>query len=238
MHPDLVKLLELQDKDLALEEVDQRLAAIQGEAQVLDDAVAESQQALAAARQAASDATERRKDLEAKIETYRVQQERRRQRLEITRPGKEAANLMAELDLARSVLAQEESEWVRLADTVAALETKATEAEERVASLLEEQVPEREALKTRQAEILKERDAKAGEREASATRIDKPLLTKYDRLRRVRSSRVVVAMNGPACGACFTSLPLQVRSEIKAGTTLGWCEVCGVILYDDNTTND
>ena len=39
MHADLVKLLDLQSKDAAIDEVDRRLRALQAEVSVLDQAV-------------------------------------------------------------------------------------------------------------------------------------------------------------------------------------------------------
>jgi predicted nucleic acid-binding Zn-ribbon protein len=134
MHPDVVKLLDLQNKDLDLLEIDTRLADVADAEAGLDRALEEAEQMVSTSAQAVADAVQRRAELEVKIETYRAQQERRRQAIEITHPGKRAATLMAELDLARSVLAQEESEWVRLADRVTSLEGQVTEAEARLLS--------------------------------------------------------------------------------------------------------
>ena len=122
MHPDLAMLLGLQEKDLGLKAVEERLAALNEEVAALDRAVATGEEAHAAAQRAAADAVARRGEAEVKIEAYRAQQERRKHRLEITRPGKVAASIMAELELARSVLTQEESEWVRMDETVRGLD--------------------------------------------------------------------------------------------------------------------
>jgi predicted nucleic acid-binding Zn-ribbon protein len=54
---------------------------------------------------------------------------------------------------------------------------------------------------------------------------------RYERLRSARSSTVVVPLHGTACGACFTTVPLNRRSQIRSGTLIDWCEACGVILY-------
>jgi predicted nucleic acid-binding Zn-ribbon protein len=232
MHPDLAMLLDLQEKDLALQDVKTRLADIHEEVAVLDRAVSEGEEAVAGARRAASDALDRRVQLEEKIEAYRHQQERRRQRLELTRPGKVAAGLMAELDLARSVLAQEESEWLRLSETVQALEGAVEEAEAALEALRQGQDPARAELLSREEAVLSEQETASGEREASASHLSKPLRIKYDRLFHSRGTTVVVALSGPACGACFTTVPLHRRSQIKNGSVLGGCEVCGVILYD------
>lgn len=231
MHPDLEKLLELQEKDLALKDVDQRLAEVREEVALLDKALAVGEEALNAAARAAEDAVERRTETEAKIEAYRVQQERRRQRLEMTRPGKVAASLMAELDLARSVLAQEESEWVRMSETVQGLEEQVAEGTEELEALKKAQEPERAELLTRETKILEEQEEAQKDREDCADKLEKALRIKYDRLYRSRGTTVVVEMNGPACGACFTTVPLHRRSQIKSGAVLGGCEVCGVILY-------
>jgi predicted nucleic acid-binding Zn-ribbon protein len=231
MHPDLVKLLELQERDLALKAVENQVAALHEEVSVLDKAVVTAEEALAAAQRAAADAVSRRTETEAKIETYRTQQSRRKQRLEITRPGKVAASIMAELELARSVLTQEESEWVRMDETVRGLDDQVAQVATELEELKTSQEPERAELLTRESGFLKEQGSAAKKREASSKKLDKPLRIKYDRLYQSRATTVVVAMNGPACGACFTTVPLHRRTQIKNGSVLGGCEVCGVILY-------
>ena len=118
MHADLVKLLDLQSKDAAIDEVDRLLRALQAEVSVLDQAVQRARDSLDGARRAAADGVRRRDELEAKVDSYRILQDRRVQRLETVRNPKEASTLMAELELARSVMAKEETEWVRSAEAV------------------------------------------------------------------------------------------------------------------------
>jgi predicted nucleic acid-binding Zn-ribbon protein len=231
MHPDLAKLLKLQEKDLGLKAVEESLVALHEEVAALDLAVATGEDAHTAAQRAVADAVARRTETEVKIEAYRGQQDRRKQRLEITRPGKVAASIMAELELARSVLTQEESEWVRMDETVRGLEEQVVQAAAELEELKKTQDPERAELLAREESLLAERKSTTRSREASAKKLDKPLRIKYDRLYQSRSVAVVVAMSGPACGACFTTIPLHRRTQIKNGSVLGGCEVCGVILY-------
>jgi len=179
----------------------------------------------------APDGQRRRDELEVKIESYRTLQNRRSQRLEHVRNPKEASTLMAELDLAKSVMAKEEGDWVRSADAVIQLELKVQGEELNLKAVEASQAPERAKLAGRRAALEAERDAVLGERDASAALIDKPLRTRYERLRRTRSSDVVVPLVGGACGGCHTSVPLNRRSQIRAGTVIESCEVCGAILY-------
>jgi predicted nucleic acid-binding Zn-ribbon protein len=231
MHADLVKLLDLQSKDAAIEDVDRRLRELDREVASLDQAIQRARDGLEAARRAAAEGTRRRDELETKVESYRLLQDRRVQRLETVRNPKEASTLMAELDLARSVMAKEENEWVRSAEAVTALERKVSDEETKVEAADLEQAPERARLEERRKALEAEREAAVHERESSAEQIDKPLRTRYDRLRRSRARDVVVPLVGGTCGACHTSVPLNRRSQIRSGAILDGCEGCGAILY-------
>jgi len=231
MHADLVKLLDLQAKDAAVAEAEARLRELDKESEVLDQAIQRARDGLDAARRAASDGARRRDELEARVESYRTLQNRRVQRLETVRNPKEASTLMAELDLARSVIAKEENDWVRNAEAVTALERKVSDEESKVAAADLEQAPERARLAERRQVLEAERDGAVLAREASAEQIDKPLRTRYERLRRSRSRDVVVPLVGGTCGACHTSIPLNRRSQIRSGAILDGCEGCGAILY-------
>ena len=46
---------------------------------------------------------------------------------------------------------------------------------------------------------------------------------------------MIVPLVGGSCGSCHTSIPLNRRSQIKAGSVLDGCEVCGAILYPSET---
>ena len=231
MHADLVKLLDLQAKDAVLTDADQRLAALNQDTAVLDQALQRARESLEAARRALAEGQRRRDEQEAKIESYRLLQDRRRQRLEHVRNPKEASTLMAELDLARSVMAKEEGDWVRAADAVVQLELKVQSEESNLKAVEAAQAPERARVAERRAALEAEREAAMRDREVSAATIDRPLRTRYDRLRRSRTSDVVVPLVGGACGGCHTAVPLNRRSQIKAGTLVDGCEACGAILY-------
>ena len=89
MHPDLVKLLDLQAKDAKVVDVEQRVDALQVELAALDQVVQRARDTLEAATRAAVEAARRRDELEAKVESYRILQDRRRLRLEHVRNPRE-----------------------------------------------------------------------------------------------------------------------------------------------------
>jgi len=231
MHPDLVKLIDLQSKDAAVTAAERRLADLRGETADLDQALQQVRDLLEKARQTAADGQRRRDELESKIESYRILQDRRRLRLEQVRNPKDASTLMTELDLAQSVMAKEENDWVRSAETVVQLELKVKDAERNLEAVEAEQAAERAQVAQRRAVLEAERDATLSVREASAAQLDKAIRTRYDRLRRTRSSDVIVPLVGGTCGSCHTAIPMNRRSQIRAGQLIDACEACGAILY-------
>jgi len=221
----------LQEKDMAVMAADQALAQLQPELLVLDEALAASERGLEQARRGVQEALRRRDELEGRIASYRDKQEQRRQRLEWVKGAKEASTLMAELDLARSVLAKEEAEFMRSGDAVSEAERKAAEAELAFEEVKASQAAAREALAGRRQAIMAEREGAVAARDEAAAAVAAGFLSRYERIRRGKAPLALYALHGDACGHCFTAVPTQRRSLIQRGLSIEACEACGVLLY-------
>src|SRR5204862_5757192 len=144
----------------------------------LDEQLVEAEQIVAGARRGIDDALRRRDELEGKIASYKTMQEQRRQRLEWVRGAKEASTLMAELALARSVLAKEEAEFMRSGDAVGEAERKTAEAENALQLMRDAQAAQREALAGRRQEIAAERESASRTREETSRAVNPALLAR------------------------------------------------------------
>lgn len=231
MHPDLERLLELQAKDLALLGTDLEIKELDRQIAALDAAQDKARAEVEAARKALAESQKRREELEGVIEMQRSQQEKRRARIEQVRTAREVQALMTEVDLARSILANKESDWVKAAEVTQQREGAVAEAEQRLAGLAGDQDGERARLADARRGLEAKRAEALASRNQSATGVERSLLLRYDRLWTSRATTVVVALRGDACGACFTAVPRNRRSQIRAGTHIEGCEACGVILY-------
>jgi uncharacterized protein len=231
VHPDLEALLALQDKDIALSSCDARTKALEPELRALDDQIVAAERVVTQARAGIQAALDRRDGLEGKIASYRTMQEQRRQRLEWVRGAKEASTLMAELDLARTVLAKEEAEFMRSGDAVGEAERKTAEAENALQNVRDAQAAQREAIAGKRQEIAAERETLVVEREQAARGVNPGLLAKYDRIRRGKAPLAAFPLHGSSCGNCFTAVPTQRKALIQRGATIEGCEACGVLLY-------
>ena len=231
MHPDLEALLMLQQKDEAVRATEEALAALQPEVAKLDEALAAVERKLEAARRGIQDAMGRRGELEGKIASYRGMQEARRQRLEWVKGAKEAQTLMAELDLARTVIAKEEVEFLRSGDAVTEAERRAAEAEKGVEDVRDAQRADREMLEGKRQSIMADRERAVVERERATKNVQAGLLVKYEKIRKGKAPVAVYPLRGGSCGHCFTAVPTQRKVLIQRGATIEGCEACGVLLY-------
>lgn len=234
MHADLDNLLDLQTKDLVLLETDVRMKAIADQVATLDSQLESARRELTVAKKRLEDGVKKREDLELRIDSYRTIQDKRRQRLESVKGAREAQAVMTEVEMARTVLVKEEGEWVRAAEAVHDCERGVKAVEDKLAALETEQTAERERLGAELTSLEAVRAEAKATRDASAAEVEKSLRMRYDRLRSARSVAVVVALRGEACGACFTAVPRNRRTQIRAGVLLDNCEACGVILYAED----
>ena len=231
MHPDLEALLALQERDKDVGAVKKALDALLPEEAALDTELGSATKALEDAERGALGAETRKSELEARIAGYKRMQEQRRQQLDYVRGAKEASALMAELDLARSVLVKEETEYLRSGDAIVEAQKRVKDAVKVHEAVVAKQTEARAAIAAKREELsgqLLAAEAARGE----TTRTVKPaLLARYERIRRGRAPAALYPLHHEACGHCHTAVPLQRRVLIQQGQSIEGCEVCGVLLY-------
>ncbi len=231
MDQDLEALLLLQGKDLAVQSIEKELADLEPELERLDTELGEVESQLEAARAEVKDAGETRRELEGKIEGYRLMQDRKRQKLEWVRGAKEASAIMAELDLARSVMAREEAEWIRSADRVQEAEARAAEIDLAFEETKATQTPRREEISSMHAECEARLKVAKRERDRAKKPVSQPLLSRYERILQGNAPMVLFDLHSSACGNCFTTVPMHLRHLIEHDRSIVNCQGCGVMLY-------
>ena len=106
-------------------------------------------------------------------------------------------------------------------------------------------VKEKELLKSEEIKLngekskledeVKEIKAKAEglkiKRNELAVKVDKNVLSKYERLITGRDGLAIVPIRQGACQGCFRILPPQVMNEVKMNIDIIFCEYCSRILY-------
>ena len=235
MHQDLEALLALQADDDVIDGLDRKLRALGPRLSELErrrKAVADH---LAAAEAATSADERKHRELEGRLTDHKQRQERNLQHLDSVKRMREATAAMAQVEQARKILIEEESELNALTRRIADGHKAIAAHREALAVQDEEQAAERETIARERAEIegvLAEARAK---RTQAASQVPRSILAKYDRIRGRRGEQAIYALRGPSCGHCDTAIPLQRRNQMIGTGLIEVCEACGVLLYASAT---
>jgi len=234
VHPDVETLLALQAEDDAVEALQERRQALVARLQDLDRQRQFAADALARARAAVEAEERRQRELQTRIGTHKQMHDRNLAQFDAVKKQREANAAMAQAELTRKVLADEESEMQALARRIADLRQAAAAQESALADVDAEQASARAEVEVEQRALDEQLQAARRKREATSRAVARPLLTRYDRIRTRLQSDAVYALRGPSCGNCDTAVPLQRRHQMAATGAVEVCEACGVLLYATN----
>ncbi len=233
MHPHLEMLMKLQVIDYDLGELERSKDYLPDMMENLRREVVEAETKLADARKQLEEAKVKQKNLELGIKSKEADLQKYQQQMMSIKTNKEYDALVTQIDGIKATISSGETELLETIDLVSKLETDITELAEK-----EKQVKENN---TRQLKILQEKMDSIGtkvsgkqeiRREIVAT-VPRSTLSTYERVRRGKGGRAVVAVKKRACGACFKSLTPKKIQEIKRADRIRSCDNCGALLYWD-----
>jgi predicted nucleic acid-binding Zn-ribbon protein len=230
MASEVEALLALQEDDAKIAELEDRKRLLEPRMAALD----KKREAAAAAvnrSRAAVEAEERRqRELQGKVAQHKQMQERNLAQLDAVKRLKEATAAMAQVESARRIIAEDESELQALARRLGELRTTVATSEATLAEIENEQAAAREEIDKERGEIDQALSAARAERDGKTGGVPRPLLGKYDRIR-TRRTQALYALRGESCGNCDTAIPMQRRNHMAVNGPIDVCEACGVLLY-------
>ncbi|MDH5234836.1 MAG: hypothetical protein OEW77_07725 [Gemmatimonadota bacterium] len=228
---DIQALLDLQSDDLAIHELETKLAALAPRIQELDTRKQRIVDTIA--RQSALVEAEEKKQafLRDKIQEHRQLIERNQAQLDNVKTMRQATAAAAQMEQAKKIVAGEESDLLSLNRKLEEMRGVLNGATKELAELEAEQVTARAEVAAERDEYDKELAAAQAKRTEAAKAVPDALLNRYDRIRNRKRVHVVVPLNALACGACDTAIPMQRRHSMMSGTSIELCEVCGVLMY-------
>ena len=230
MQSEVEALLALQEDDARIKELEQRLHALDPRMAALDKKRENAQTAVDRSRAAVETEERRQRELQGMIAQHKQMQEKNLAQLDAVKRLKEATAAMAQVESARRIIADDESELQALNRRIGELRTTVVTNEANLASVEEEQAAAREEIAKERTEI----DASLAEarttRNGKTGAVPRPLLGKYDRIR-TRRAQALYPLRGESCGNCDTAIPMQRRNQMAVNGPIDVCEACGVLLY-------
>lgn len=232
MNAELEALLVVQQHDDGIREKESRRDSLSPRLAALDKARQRAKDEVARAGTALERELERQRALESRIADHRARHEKNLGVLEHAHKLKEATAAMAQVESAKRVLVEDESELLGLSRRIADLRSAHTASLQALASLEQDQVSTRAALAAEKGTIDAEIAAARSVRDSAAAGVGASLFSRYDRLQTRRRAPVVFAIGTDfSCGNCDTAMPMQRRPAMSHGQLIETCEGCGALLY-------
>ena len=230
MQNDVEVLLALQADDTEISELESRLRALEPRMLALDRKLENAVSALTRARGAVEAEERRQRDLNTKVAAHKQMQERNLAQLDAVKRLKEATAAMAQVESARRIIAEDESELQTISRRLVELRSSVETHELAVAEVEAEQAATRGEIDTERQEIESSLETARRARDDKTAGVARPLLGKYDRIR-TRRPKALYPLRGDSCGNCDTAIPMQRRNLMAVNGAIDVCEACGVLLY-------
>ena len=233
MHPDIQALLTLQDDDLAIDGLEDRLAELAPHLKQLAAAKQAAEAQAAKAREAVSAEERSQVALKTRMEQHRDLQTRNTAQVDMIARPREATAAMAQLEQSKKLMAEDEKALEASNTRLRALRDEVTQRETALIAAMEAESNAQEAVSAQRAEIEGQLKEARTRRATDAEKVNSGFRSKYDRIRAKRRMRAVHPLVGNSCANCDTMVPTQRRNVMTAKGGIDVCEGCGVILYPE-----
>lgn len=231
MHPDVAALLAVQEDDVAIHDLETRLAALRPRLDAMAKERDAALNALEQARQAADHEERRRREVAARVSQHRALQEKNEATLSSVTSMREATAATAQLEQAKRMIDEDERELAAIGQRLVEANRVLDERTRTAHELEEAQSTAHATLAADQANLEGQLAEARRIRDSKAKTVPRSLLTRYERIRSRKRVYAVFPLRGNSCGNCDTMIPLQRRSVMTGSGATEICEGCGVMLY-------
>ena len=231
MHPDVKSLLAVQQDDLDIYALEEKLASLAPRLAALEKERSRAADAVERARRATEAEEARHREARTRIETHRQLAERSQRQYESVTNPREAVAAMAQLEQTKRMVSESERDAETIHGRIENLRQQVTDLQKSLDEIEHIQAEARSSLDADRAAIESELSAAKAKRDDHARAVPRSMLGTYDKVRRRRRAETVFPLRGPSCGSCDTAVPTQRRASMASTGSLEMCEGCGALLY-------
>lgn len=231
MKEDLSRLIALQQIDLQIKKLDDELANSHAEILKRQASIAEKKEKIIKHGSTIENAENRRKELEAEIETEVTRIKDRQSKLMNVQTNREYQSLLKEIEETKKSNKRREEEIVLLMEQVESLQKKVSEqgnvckSEEQLLSEIEEKIT------LLSQETLEKKGKLEKNREQQVKKIPDNLRRRYDQLLDKRNGLAITGVINGVCQGCFMNIPAQQFNEVLKGEQLLFCPTCQRMMF-------
>ena len=141
--------------------------------------------------------------------------------------------LMTEMDHFKDKKSTFESETISFLEEKEELTASVKTLESELSELSENLKQRRKKLESAISESADEKLLLEKQRKERVDTLDVNIISVYDKVMGAREGLAVVPIVGSGCGGCGAHIPPQTITEVRAGTAIHRCDMCGRFLYNE-----
>ena len=225
------KLLELQELDLEIQRVADRLASIPAEREQIETRFNEYSAEFLGLKDRYQQTLTNRKQLETELADTQLIHEKYKQDLMKVRNEKEYTTALREIDATKKLIGTLETEVLKSLEEAEKLEGELTTYTPAVERKRLEVDRDLEALQKEHDNAESRLAAITGRRTETARSIPAQLLAVYERVAKIRRGQAMSEVRDGTCTACRMRVRPKVFSDVRRGDQLITCDSCSRIFF-------
>ena len=232
MNSDLKQLIRLQSIDTSIQQLRIRIDKFPFISKALDEKLRSAQIAVSAAQEKAKSNQTSRKKFEGEISAIEGKISKYRDQMMAVKTNEEYRALQHEIEHAQQAIRKIEDDILNL---MLEAESGQTELKAAEAQLKEDQQKvnaERKQLEEENKRDLSALDSYLKERKQIEGSVPSDLVSRYERVRKLRGGIGVAAARNEVCEICQVRIRPQVFQEIRRNDQIIACDACQRILYN------
>jgi len=235
--PELNQLIELQELDLEIQRISDRLSRIPEERDRTETEFKQQAAEFLELKSKHERTLEDRKQLEADLATTQENHEKFEHDKLRVRNEKEYTAVLREIDTARTHISALETDILKHMEELEKLDAELSERAPDVERMRAEVDVTLAALDKEHEEASRQLSEFSERRKSLAGRMPKHLFASYDRMSRLRRGQALAEVRNGICIACRVRVRPKIFSDVRKGDQLITCENCGRILYYRDETS-
>ena len=227
---DMEMILKLQGIDYELGELERSKDYLPDMISNLEKEIQEISKALEDSEKEVTEQTILHKKLDIELAILNQELAKFQKQMQDIKTNKEYDALTNEIVNRKLKISSTEEEILKILTNIDDLKEKIKEYKQRSEEVDKNNTAQLAYLKKELNSIEDKVKIKQGERKNLTVRIDKRLLSTYERVKKGRGDQVIVTIKKRACTGCYKGIPPQKIQEIRRGEQIFTCDNCGRIL--------
>jgi predicted nucleic acid-binding Zn-ribbon protein len=231
MLPDIKLAVRLQDIDNRVAEVTREVSSLPKHIAEIEKKLESHERKLEADRAALTANQKDRKRLEGEIQVQQQKISKLRDQMLEAKTNEQYRAFQHEIEFCENEIRRAEDRILELMGESEPLERNVKGAEGALKQEKAQVEGEKQQARERTAGDQQELDQLQAERKSIATQISPPVLSAYERVRKLRRGIAIAEAVDGRCSQCHMSLRLQFFQDLKRGEQVMHCESCSRIMY-------